>query len=40
MHGGRRYRNSWGATSVASNYDASIPVGDEYIVYILDPIDI
>lgn len=36
MHGGLRYRNSWGAVSVAPNYDASIPVGDEYTVYILD----
>ena len=37
MHGGLRYRNnSWGTVAVGASYDASIPIGDEYTVYILD----
>lgn len=36
LHGGARYRNGWGSVVVASNYDASIPIGDEYTVYIFD----
>lgn len=35
-NGGIRYRNGWSGVSVGKNYDSSIPVGDEYTVYILD----
>ena len=34
-----RYRNGWSSIWVTKSYDASAPIGDEYIVYILDSID-